>query len=134
MCSYEEFEECAAIQFDECMYAAENHDLHYEAHRASCDFAFSEQADIVLNDFYQLALLKTKIIEREYAGTVYTGQEDLLRKSQRAWLEVRDSTCELGVLYGAVYRGYDAAVKRCLGRLTIRRIGDLQNEIGAYLD
>lgn len=133
-CSYEELEQCAEAQFDECMYAAEGYDLHFQAHRASCARALSEQADLVLNEFYQLVLLKTKIIERELDDTAYTGQEELLRNSQRAWLEVRDTTCELNVLYGAIYRGYDTAVVNCLGRMTVRRVADLQNEIGSYLD
>ncbi|WP_170426373.1 lysozyme inhibitor LprI family protein [Ruegeria arenilitoris] len=133
-CSYEDLEQCAEAQLNECMYAAEGYDLHFQAHRASCAHAFSEQADVVLNDFYQLVLLKTKIIERELGDTAYIGQEKLLRNSQRAWLEVRDTTCELNVLYGAIYRGYDTAVVGCLGRMTVRRVADLQNEIGSYLD
>ncbi|WP_157971127.1 lysozyme inhibitor LprI family protein [Pseudogemmobacter bohemicus] len=91
------------------------------------------QADRLLNQFYKTVLVRTKQIEAEFAGSAYQGQEALLRKSQRAWLEVRDSTCELNVSYGALMSGSSATISECKARLTMQRIGDLRTEIGHYL-
>lgn len=125
--------ECAGRQLDACVIAADATDNGYMWSR-TCDNEAFEQADQMLNDFYQFAILKTKALERMMAGSVYTGQEALLRKSQRAWLDVRDATCELNVLYGAVHSGYEAVIAGCEAKMTIQRIADLQREIGYYLN
>jgi uncharacterized protein YecT (DUF1311 family) len=97
-----------------------------------CAMVAFEQSDLLLNEFYEHILEVTKDVEQSLSESAYTGQEVLLRRSQRAWLEVRDSTCELNVLYGAIMSGYDSVVDQCKARLTMQRIGDLQNEIGHY--
>jgi len=97
-----------------------------------CSMVAFEQSDLLLNEDYKQILEVTKDVEQSLSGTAYTGQEVLLRKSQRAWLEVRDATCELDVLYGAIHSGYDSVVDKCKARLAMQRIGDLQNEIGHY--
>ena len=101
-----------------------------------CQGKAFEQADLLLNDFYLLAALKTKILERDVdnLGPKPKGHEELLRKSQRTWLEVRDTTCELFVTYGFIISGRTSVVDECKARLTMQRIADLQREIGSYLE
>lgn len=124
---------CMSKQIVACTVAAQKVEDYPWPERACDDLAF-DQADQMLNDFYQLALQKTKVIEEGMSGSPYTGQEALLRKSQRAWLDVRDTTCELNVTYGAIGSGSDTAIAACNARLTMQRIDDLQAEIGRYLE
>ena len=87
------------------------------------------QADRLLNSFWKTAIAGTKRVEAGFAGTSYQGQEALLRK-----LELRDTTCELNVAYGALMSGSSAVTAECQARLTLQRINDLEIEIGHYLD
>lgn len=126
------FEQCAFDQMADCKHASETKGDGYHDTRL-CSNEYFDQADDALNEFYQEALIKTKAVEYSLAGSAYQGQEELLRQGQRAWLQMRDATCGLSVLYGAVMSGFDSTIAGCKARLTVRRIGDLQEEIGDYL-
>ena len=125
--------ECVDQQVRLCMDAADALEDTYVTSRF-CPNEASNQADLLLNKFYQSAMAKTKAHELSMAESAYTGQEALLRQSQRAWLDVRDTTCELMVTYGAIMSGAGALSSWCQARLTMQRIADLRTEIGTYLD
>jgi uncharacterized protein YecT (DUF1311 family) len=127
--------ECIKEQVDECLDAAKVLGEAAAVSR-SCGHIAYEQADQMLNNFYQNVLFSTKAIELEKLnnqGIDHAGQETLLRQSQRDWVKVRDSTCELGVSYGSVGSGRDFLVSLCRARLSLQRIDDLQWEIGGFL-
>ena len=125
---------CMTEQIGACSVAAQEVGVEDSPwpERACENLAF-DQADEMLNEFYQLALQKTKILEEGMTGSPYTGQEALLRESQRAWLEVRDTTCELSVTYGAIDSGRDTAIAGCKARLTIQSEDNIQTKIDTFL-
>jgi len=124
---------CVDERVKSCVAAAEAEGDAYLSSRWCSNVAF-EQADELLNAFYQDAMKKTISIALEMSVTPMNGHEDLLRQSQRAWLEVRDTTCELNVLYGFIGSGADTVIAQFKARMTMQRIGDLNTEIGRYLN
>lgn len=101
-------------------------------YRGCAYFAF-ELVDRRLNEDYAQAVAKLRKLDQTRAleGPAGTdGLEALLRGSQRAWLTVRDETCELGVRYDMISAGYDAAITACQAEMTARRIHELHDQIG----
>ncbi|WP_281995666.1 lysozyme inhibitor LprI family protein [Ruegeria faecimaris] len=127
--SSQSFAQCAKDVRASCVDVAADNAQYYR----SCEHEFFRQADQLLNDYYKIAVIKAKAVERGFDGTAYSGQEELLRQSQRAWLPVRDTTCDLAVSFGALMSGAAAKVSHCKARLTLQRIADLEKEIGFYL-
>lgn len=123
-----DFETCSISQLDACL-EAEPVGLLGRA----CQNVFGSEADETLNQFYKEAVHAAKNVEKQFRGTAWQGQEELLRKSQRAWVKMRDTTCLLSGQFGAVNSGADADIAECAGRLSIRRVADLQKEIGQYM-
>lgn len=124
---------CAVQNLADCLDAANDPSRVGMLGRA-CQNEYFHQADLALNSFYSVVLERTKEIELEWSGTAYMGQEELLRQSQRAWLNVRDTTCELRMELGAVMSGRDSWISECAARLTVRRIDDLQIQFEGYLN
>jgi uncharacterized protein YecT (DUF1311 family) len=125
---------CVSKQIHGCMNAAEGEGESSYVYQKSCGPAAFDQADRLLNSFYQAAIQSAKRVELGFKGSAYSGQEELLRESQRAWLGVRDMTCELAVSFGATMSGSDAYISGCQARLTMQRIEDLKYEIGGYVE
>ncbi|MDA5555645.1 lysozyme inhibitor LprI family protein [Shimia sp. MMG029] len=125
----QEFEACTELELEACMSVS-----NYGLEQRGCQNQFYQEADDKLNDYYQSAIQAARNAKYELRNTAWQDQEQLLRASQRAWIEMRDATCQLSGEFGAVNSGADADIAECEGRLSIRRIRDLQTEIGGFLD
>lgn len=117
---------CVATQTEICVAGVEpSGDCHILAH---------EQSEALLEGYYEAVVFTTKVMELTLQGRGYTGQEAMLRASQAAWIEMRDLTCGLKVAYAATGVGQATEVARCKARLNMQRMGDLENELGVYLN
>ena len=130
--------QCLEENIDVCRNAAVEAEARGEAyayHEARlCDHVAFEQADRILNAFYRRVISEAQRIERYEANAYNTGLEELVRESQRAWLAVRDSTCELDVTFGAIGAGLESVIAGCKARMTMQRVGDFYYEVGDYLN
>ncbi|MBT0957470.1 DUF1311 domain-containing protein [Alphaproteobacteria bacterium KMM 3653] len=124
---------CVEEQVSSCRVQANQRADGYFAERACSDVAF-EQADGLLNAFYGRAMQTAEEYERGQGLALGTMHSKYLRDSQRAWIDVRDATCELHVTFPDYNSGRDSVVAECKARVTMRRIEELQFEIGEYLD
>ncbi|QPZ90022.1 lysozyme inhibitor LprI family protein [Thioclava electrotropha] len=127
----DQVEVCARKQVLGCMDTLENEGKAAVEYR-SCSRAAFNQADSMLNEVYAVGISNVKAadMQREATNANYSGLEALLRKSQRAWIEVRDNTCELGVRYDATGSGAEMQMLLCQTELTMRRIVALEQQIG----
>jgi len=121
---------CVDRQVELCWYATGGINVT----SGQCKSEAYRQADNLLNQYYQQLVPAMRSAANQWVGSGYEIEGNPLRESQRAWLTVRDTTCNLAVLYGAVMSGRDSTIDGCKARLTMQRIGDLSVELGFYLD
>ncbi len=125
------FHFCANQELSACLSGAETEGVQMEW---GCQNAYNSLTDNSLNSFFLTAIENTRALEASMSESAYgDGLEDLLRSSQRAWIDVRDTTCDLLVEYGAVMSGRDSYVSECRGHMTAKRIDSLVAEIGQFL-
>ena len=101
---------------------------------AACHAEALEQADVFMDGYFAPAAFTVQVMELTLQGIGYTNQEETLRENQRAWEVLRDQTCTLKVSLAARPDGAEIEMKRCKARLTLQRIGNLENELGVYLN
>ena len=121
---------CAERQIDTCWNATGAASVS----SSQCMYEAFRQADDLLNAYYQRLMPAARRAANQLEGSAYALDGNPLLESQRAWLPVRDTTCNLRVLYAATGPGRGGVVDGCKARLTMQRIGDLNNELGFTLD
>ena len=97
-------------------------------------FEAFRQSDALLNSYYQRLVPAVRQAADQLVGSAYELNGNPLRESQRAWLAVRDTTCNLNVLYAATGSGRDSHIAGCKARLTMQRIGNLDSELDHFLE
>ncbi|NOR62084.1 MAG: DUF1311 domain-containing protein [Rhodobacteraceae bacterium] len=121
---------CVEIEIDRCWYATGRANIS----SGQCMSEAFRQADSLLNSYYQRLVPAVRLAAGQLVGSAYELTGNPLRESQRAWLAVRDTTCNLSVVYAATGPGRESHIEGCKARLTMQRIGDLDTELGRFLD
>ncbi len=101
---------------------------------ATCHAEALDQAETFMDGYFAPAAFTVQVMELTLQGIGYTKQEETLRENQRVWREHRDQTCTLKVSLAARPDGAEIEMNRCKARLTLQRIGNLENELGVYLN
>ncbi len=124
---------CLAEQTAECITALGD-DGPIGSAAPLCHAEALEQAETFMDAYFAPAAFTVQVMELTLQGIGYTKQEETLRENQRVWRDHRDQTCTLKVSLAARPDGAEIEMNRCKARLTLQRIGNLENELGVYLN
>lgn len=116
---------CLAAQIQDCQASVNDSNGYY----GECELDAIGKANKFLNEMYSIAINRARQADLGNRGSPYTGNEELLRSAQRAWIRVRDDTCGTKYTMQGTDTDHDQSTTLCGASLSIHRAAVLQEEI-----